>query len=839
MSGSYRPGRPSFGVHVVWRPMLSRARWSIRVAIPAIISLVFLVLLTGLSLHYWQGTYEEAVASSIRANTHEFIELKNSVLTRLEQGDVSRLSRLFTQYDGENNLHWIALLAPNMRVKFSNRLNLAGQPFAADDPELTQALQAALHQSRRESLRRGENLTLIDPILEPSGDTTDILVGDVNLRPAINNAWHVALRSIGLFWLAGLIVMAILLLLLQHLVVRPLSWLEERARQMAEGRQPPPGEIPMLRELSHLMERLDAMHHQASASMQAVQRSERHYRQLFDLAHEGIWVMDWRGVTQMVNQSMASMLDCSTEDMIGRHLYDFLDEAGIEQVKSMYQRGGESVHQDMRVYDRHRRCHRTLVSTRAIYDEEGRYTATIASVLDLTERYAAEEQVRQHAYYDVLTGLANRTLLFEELEQELARAQRHDHQDALFYIDLDQFKDINDSLGHDIGDRLLQEVARRIQSMIRREDSLARIGGDEFVLMVCEIGPNDDQLATRIQTVAQNILGALRQPFRIDANSLHISASIGIAPFPRGAQTPSDIFKQADTALYQAKREGRNRIAFFSSEMQEQATERLSMVNRMQRALHEHHFSLHYQPQYDSDGHLVGAEALMRWQDPELGPVSPARFIPVAEDTGLIIDIGNWVVEEALATLSRWLERGIPAHFNRLAINISTQQFQSDHFAADLISACRRYGVPHHRLELEITESIFIDRADQALHQIQKLKLAGFRFALDDFGTGYASLSYLKRLPLDKLKIDQSFVRDIDTDLSDASIVESIIAIAGLFRLSVIAEGVETPRQLQFLKEHGCVLYQGYHFSPPVPLSDFEQLLYPAGRSSSKPRQSS
>lgn len=819
--------------------MLSRASWSIRVAIPAIISLVFLVLLTGLSLHYWQDTYRESLAASIHTNTHEFIDLQEHVLARLQRGDVSRLGNLFIRHDSDSNLRRIALLSPNARVRFSDDPGLIGQTFAANDSELTQALQTALHQSALQSLRRGDSLTLIEPVQAPSGDATNILVGEVDLRPAISNAWRVALRSIGLFWIAGLIILAILLLLLQRLVVRPLSLLEERARQMAEGRAPPPGEIPMLRELSHLMERLDAMHAQASNSMQAVQRSERHYRQLFDLAHEGIWVMDWRGVTQMVNQSMASMLDQTAEEMVGRHLYDFLDDAGIEQVKGMYQRGGESVHQDIRVYDRHRRCHRTLVSTRAIYDEEGRYSATIASVLDLTERYAAEEQVRQHAYYDVLTGLANRTLLFEELEQELARAQRHSHQDALFYIDLDQFKDINDSLGHDIGDRLLQEVARRIQSMIRREDSLARIGGDEFVLMVCEIGPDDDQLSTRIQTVAQNILGALRQPFRIDANTLHISASIGIALFPRSAQTPNDIFKQADTALYQAKRGGRNRIAFFSSEMQEQATERLSMVNRMQRALRENHFSLYYQPQYDSDEHLIGAEALIRWQDPELGPISPARFIPVAEDTGLIIDIGNWVIEEALSTLSRWLERGMPTHFNRLAINISTQQFQTDHFAGDLISACRRHRVPHHCLELEITESIFIERADQALHQIQKLKLAGFRFALDDFGTGYASLSYLKRLPLDKLKIDQSFVRDIDTDVSDASIVESIIAIASLFRLSVIAEGVETPRQLQFLKEHGCVLYQGYHFSPPVPLVDFERFLYPTERSSSKPSRSS
>lgn len=815
--------------------MLNRANWSIRVAIPAIISLVFLVLLTVLSLHYWQVTYGNAIAESTRINTHEFLELRDRLLKNIQRADAESIRHLFSHPDKDSNLARIALLDARENTLYSNDPGLTGKRFVSGDTPQNRRLQAALLQPDLQSLREGSRLTLSIPI--SAHGTPEILVADVNLQPAIQTAWHSATQSIGLFWLAGLSILGLLLLLLQHLIVRPLAQLEERARLIGEGQELPPAKIPMLRELSHLMTRLDAMHHQTATSMQAVQRSERHYRQLFEVAHEGIWVMDWRGVTLMANPSMASMLGLTTQEMTGRHLYDFLDDAGIEQVKAMYEHGGEAVHQDVRVFDIQGHCHRTLVSTRAIYDEEGRYSSTIASVLDLTERYAAEEEVRRHAYFDSLTGLANRTLLFEELEQEMARARRHGHQDALLYIDLDQFKDINDSLGHDTGDRLLQDVARRIQSMIRREDSLARIGGDEFVLIMCEVGPDDDQLSTRVQTIARNVLGALRQPFRIDANSLHISASIGITLFPRGDTTPSDIFKQADTALYQAKREGRNRIAFFSHEMQEQATERLSLINHMQRALRENRFSLHYQPQYNSDEHLVGAEALLRWQDPELGQVSPARFIPVAEDSGLIIDIGNWVIEEALSTLSRWLERGMPPHFNRLAINISTQQFQSDHFAIDLISACRRHKVPHHWLELEITESIFIDRADQALHQIQTLKLAGFRFALDDFGTGYASLSYLKRLPLDKLKIDQSFVRDIDTDVSDASIVESIIAIAALFRLTVIAEGVETPRQLQFLKEHGCVLYQGYHFSPPLSLDDFEQLFYAPNGISSKPHR--
>ncbi len=434
-----------------------------------------------------------------------------------------------------------------------------------------------------------------------------------------------------------------------------------------------------------------------------------------------------------------------------------------------------------------------------------------------------QNEIRKLAHFDSLTGLPNRRLLLNRLENKLEVCRRQKCHGALMFIDLDNFKLINDSLGHETGDQLLVLAASRLSQCLRREDTIARLGGDEFVVLIVKNSLLSDELVSDTLTVAEKIVRMMQQPFELKGQPHHISVSIGISVFPRGNDSADELLRQADTAMYRTKSKGRNGFCFFRQEMQEDADKRLQLGEELRQAMPGRQLFLVYQPQVDSSGRCFGAEALLRWNHPQRGLQSPADFIAVAEESGLIVDAGNWVVDEACRQVREWHDRGLD--LDEIAVNVSPRQFRHIQFVSSVRQSIERHRISPSQLVLELTESIVIDDIDDTVDKMKLLKSIGVRISIDDFGTGYSSLAYLKTLPLDQLKIDQSFVRDIATDPNDAVIVSTIIAMAQHLGLDVIAEGVENPEQKQFLLERECGYFQGFYFSKPMPAADFERYL--------------
>ena len=449
----------------------------------------------------------------------------------------------------------------------------------------------------------------------------------------------------------------------------------------------------------------------------------------------------------------------------------------------------------------------------------------LASVRDISERKKAEEKVHYLAYYDDLTKLPNRRLLQNRLELMLSVAQRHQHIGALLFLDLDRFKMVNDSLGHTAGDELLSLAAVRIKGCLRDEDTAARIGGDEFVILVPELSDELSVAQDLISQLSQRLLVEFSLPFSIRNQDVYITVSIGISLFPFGDATSSELLQQADTAMYRRKAEGRNGYYFYQAEMQAHANERLILEKALYQAIENEELSLQYQPQVNQWGQLSGFEALIRWNHPTLGRVPPDKFITIAEETGLILPIGRWVLVEAFHQLLAFQAKGLPKTFKKLAINISPRQFSQDSFVDDVSDVLRLTGADASFLELELTEGMLVKNIDAVILKMKALKDLGFSFSIDDFGTGYSSLRYLKHLPLDQLKVDQSFVRDIIWDANSRAIVHTIIAMANHLDLELIAEGVETNDERQALFELGCKNYQGYYFSRPIDAEDAVDML--------------
>ncbi len=457
------------------------------------------------------------------------------------------------------------------------------------------------------------------------------------------------------------------------------------------------------------------------------------------------------------------------------------------------------------------------VSISAVDNGQGELSHYFLVFSDISERKEAERQIHRLAYYDALTGLPNRALLYSLLEQSLAEAHRRKEFGAVLFLDLDRFKAINDSFGHSLADSLLKEVGRRLSSALRDEDMVARLGGDEFVIALFDIVRREDALV-----VAQKLLHALDAPFTLERNEISLRASIGIAIFPEDGRDAESLIRNADTAMYRAKQSGGGQL-FYSQEMNLRSFERLKLENSLRQALEKQQFQLYYQPQVDiASGRIVGAEALIRWQHPEQGLVSPAEFIPLAEETGLISRLGEWVIRAACAQSQAWRAKG---HDDlTIAVNVSPRQFRPD-LPPFIAEQLRAHGLDGRHLEIEITEGMLMHHSEATLELMHHFQKIGVRLALDDFGTGYSSLSYLKRFPIDNLKIDQSFVRGIPADPNDTAIARAIISMAKNLRLTVIAEGVESPEQLAFLRHAGCDEIQGYLFSPALPPEDFLRLL--------------
>lgn len=451
----------------------------------------------------------------------------------------------------------------------------------------------------------------------------------------------------------------------------------------------------------------------------------------------------------------------------------------------------------------------------------------VAVTNDVTQRKANEREIERLAFYDPLTGLPNRRLLMDRLQQVLAIGARAHHQGAILFLDLDHFKVINDTLGHDIGDQLLQQVAQRLSASVRQGDTVARLGGDEFVVVVVTDGKDAGVDATAHATaIGQKVLTALSQPYRIGAHSHHATCSIGATLYGTHQHAIDELLKQADLALYDAKSAGRNTLRFFDPAMQTTINARSTLERDLRAALATGQFFLHYQAQWDGRGQLVGAEALLRWDHPHRGTVLPMEFVPLAEETGLILPIGLWVLHVACAQLKVWQSNPLRRHLE-LSVNVSAHQFRQAHFVGEVLHIVRQTGAPAHLLKLELTESVVLHDVSDAIQKMQILRNAGVRFSLDDFGTGHSSLSYLTRFPLCQLKIDQSFVHNLGKSRADALIVQTILGMAKNLGLEVIAEGVETQEQYRYLLDNGCALFQGFLFGKPAPISDFDQALHP------------
>lgn len=461
----------------------------------------------------------------------------------------------------------------------------------------------------------------------------------------------------------------------------------------------------------------------------------------------------------------------------------------------------------------------------AVYDADGELGHYVSTFSDISNLKVAESEIHHLAFYDPLTDLPNRRLLLNRLDKAGQAARRSGQYGALLFIDLDHFKTLNDTLGHDVGDTLLVEVAGRLRACISEGDTAARQGGDEFAVMLEELGSEPAAAAIQAETVAERIRGEVLRPFMLADGSEHFgSASIGISLFSGQEGSVEELVRQADIALYRAKDAGRNMVRFFDNAMQTALNERAALESGLRSALVRNEFVLFVQPQVDRAGQLRGAECLIRWQPPGRPPVMPGDFVPLAEASGLIVPIGLWVLDEACCQLSRWA--GQPATRDLyLAVNVSACQFRQADFVAQVRAALQRHGANPARLKIELTESLLLDNVEQVVSKMQALQALGVRFSLDDFGTGYASLAYLKRFPFEQLKIDRSFIRDIASDPDDAAIVSAIIAMGNALRLNVVAEGVETEEQRDYLIDHGCRCFQGYLFGRPMSFAEFDALL--------------
>jgi diguanylate cyclase (GGDEF)-like protein/PAS domain S-box-containing protein len=563
--------------------------------------------------------------------------------------------------------------------------------------------------------------------------------------------------------------------------------------------------------------------YQRSVALEKLRESEERFSSTMELAAIGIAHVGDGGRFIYANPQLCTMLGYTEQELLSMTVRDVShpgDMALTDEARDKLRAG------EIRSFKMEKRYLRkdgtpvwvglTIASKR---DRDGEYRYDISVVEDISVRKGAEERIQYLATHDGLTGLPNRVMFGQILQLAIETARRYDRKLAVLFIDLDRFKIINDTLGHEAGDVLLREMAARLRECLRASDVVARLGGDEFVVLLQEI--NEPAQAA---TVARNILSVVMKPLVILGQECRVTGSIGICMHPAGGQDDQSVMKNADMAMYLAKEEGKNTFQFFSDQLKPQSVERLTLETNLRRALERDEFALHYQAKVNfKTGAITGVEALLRWQNAELGSVSPARFIPLAEETGLIVPIGKWVLRTACEQSVAWREQGLPPV--RMSVNLSLRQLNDESLVPEIQAVLAQTSMDPSLLELEVTESSIMQNAGRAVEILTAIKALGVKLAIDDFGTGYSSLSHLKRFPIDTLKVDRSFIREVANDAEDKAIAEAIIAMGKTLSLTVVAEGVETPQQQAFLSEKLCDEMQGYYFSTPVAAQDFAELL--------------
>jgi diguanylate cyclase (GGDEF)-like protein/PAS domain S-box-containing protein len=551
----------------------------------------------------------------------------------------------------------------------------------------------------------------------------------------------------------------------------------------------------------------------------ALRESEAHFRALVEQASDSLFVHDIDGRILDVNRHGCATLGYTRDELLRMTIWDIAQELTVRDLRALREQLGTRAPVSME--SRYRRKDGTSLAVEisigpiAIDGQQH----LLSLVRDISERQQMEEHIRHLAFHDSLTDLPNRAMFGRYISHAIVQAERYRRSLALLFIDLDRFKNINDTLGHEAGDRLLQEMGRRLKACLREGDLIARMGGDEFVVLVEEVAD-----PAYVAHIARKILGALVREYVLDGQVVHITASIGISLYPQDGRDEKALMRFADIAMYRAKEKGKNGFQFFSSQMNEDGFELLTLEAKLRRALERDELVLHYQPKVElGSGRIVGAEALVRWQHPELGLLPPGRFIGLAEESGLIVPMGQWVLREACRQHRAWIEAGLPPL--AMAVNLSARQFMEEGLLPDIAQALDDSGMDARRLELEVTESMVMSNPERTVQLLGALKAMGIVIAIDDFGIGYSSLSHLKRFPFDVLKIDQSFVQDVADDPACAAITQAIIAMSKSLGLTLVAEGVETQAQLLFLQRNQCDQIQGYYFSRPLPADAFAALV--------------
>jgi diguanylate cyclase (GGDEF)-like protein/PAS domain S-box-containing protein len=716
-----------------------------------------------------------------------------------------------------------------------------------DHAMLASSLRSGFEGSMLQSSVQGEDLVVVYRPVQLSASQGWTLVHIASKREAMAG---LSSKVQSLAW-AGLTLSVLALALIRWMayrLTRPLKSLAGVAEQLGGGDHSVRvrTQAGQSREVLGLAAAFNGMadavqkgHQTLEAQVQArtveLQRSEARHRTLFEANADAVLVLDHEAVVDCNPAALVLFGVLRREDLLERHLSELSPPAQgggesslaaaqrcIEEASRQGSYGFEWLHQ--RLDDGETFVAEVLLSRVELEDQ----VLMQAVVRDVSARRHAEEQIRLLAFYDPLTNLPNRRLLMDRLEKAQAVALRHHSLGALLFVDLDNFKNLNDTLGHERGDQLLVQVAQRLTTCVRACDSVARLGGDEFVVMLEELSADALEASTQADAVGRKILALLGDGYQLASENHHSTPSIGLTLFGQVHEAIAEPLKRADLAMYQAKAAGKNTLRVFDPQMQAVVSARAAMEAGLRAGLGQGQFLLHYQAQVTHAGagktdRIEGAEVLVRWLHPQLGMVSPAEFIALAEDTGLILPLGEWVLETACQQLAAWAGKPQFAELT-LAVNVSAKQFHQDGFVDMVLSVLHRNGARPQRLKLELTEGVLVANAEAVSAKMHALKDAGVGFSLDDFGTGYSSLAYLKRLPLDQLKIDQGFVRDILKDPNDAAIARMVVVLADSLGLAVIAEGVETEAQRDFLRAQGCASYQGYWFSRPLPLADFEAL---------------
>lgn len=562
-----------------------------------------------------------------------------------------------------------------------------------------------------------------------------------------------------------------------------------------------------------------------------LRESEKLHRYIVNKSPDIVYILDNNGYFTFINKRVESLLGYKTKEVVGKHYTEIVHEDDLEKARYRFneRRTGKraTINVELKLKCKNSEFARNFdnrilpieINSVGVYstannDHSKKFIGTYGIARDITDRIEAEEIIRFQAYHDMLTRLPNRTLLKDRLNQSLTHAKRNGSHLSVMFLDLDRFKVINDTLGHLVGDQLLQAVAMRLRHCLREGDTLARIGGDEFTLLLPEVDSREDA-----EAIAIKIIKSLKEPFKVDSHELFISTSIGISHYPEDGDTIESLIKHADIAMYSVKGRGKNGYEFFNDNMIDAYSRHLSLENDLRRALDDNQFEIYYQPQINTENNSIFAmEALIRWNHPVRGLISPNEFIELAEETRLIKQIGNWMLQHACADLKRWRDMGITNL--RVAVNVSAIQLEQHNFVNIILNTLHNYRIPGDMLEIEITENTLMHDTDDGILKLRELSNHGIKIAIDDFGTGYSSLNYLKRLPIDTLKIDQSFVHDMSKSEEDASIIKAIIAMARGLNLNIISEGVETERQMTQLKQWRCKNMQGFLFGRPMPCAD-------------------